>query len=66
MQVEKRVARDEHEVDRAAQVDVAHVAAHPLHRRAAFVRFALSLANSCDLDGRSPAGNNPSYNLASE
>ena len=43
VQVEQRVGCDEHEIERAAEVEVAHVALHPLHRHPALGRLAPSL-----------------------
>jgi len=43
VQVQQRVGRDEHEVEGAAQVEVPHVAAHPLHRYSALVRLVARL-----------------------
>ena len=43
MQVQQGVGRDEHEVEGAPQVEVPHVAVHPLHRYSALIRLAASL-----------------------
>ena len=43
MEMEQGVGGDEHEVERSAEVELAHVALHPLHVHPALVRLALSL-----------------------
>lgn len=43
MQVKQGVGGDDHQVERPAQVELAHVAVHPVHLDAALPRLATSL-----------------------
>jgi hypothetical protein len=60
MQMEQRIGGDEYEVERATQVEVAHVALHPLHRYTALLGLALSLGEhvrrALQADARMPVG----------
>jgi hypothetical protein len=56
VQMEQRVRCDEHEVERAAEVELAHVALHPFGRDAALARLALGLGQHLRSEVHADAG----------